>query len=394
MNTIGSINFKLPQTNFSAGARSDNNMTLYEQPKSDCFTKTQISFGVSETEPASKVTDKANSNEDKVIKWGILGTGKIANEMAKAIMDTKCVKNAELCAVASRTPERAEKFATMHHIPNHYGSYEELVQKSDVDVVYIATDTHRHYEDILLCLNNGKNVLCEKPLTLNKAQAEKVFALAKEKGLFLMEAYWSQFTPGYEKIRELIKNGEIGDVTGIEAQFLFKPEKSQHKDRLFSLNRGGGALLDVGFYTIGLALMVSGYPTDIKSETMRRGNGVDTYDKIILTHKNGSTSELICGIDEDAPRVAEIRGTKGKIIIPRPFHNPQTLTLKLKNKEAIKINLHPEGNGYNYEVNEVNKRIRNGETQSPIHSPQNTFDILEIMDAVRAKANLVYPQER
>ena len=134
-------------------------------------------------------------------KWGVIGTGKIAHTFATALMNCE---NAELCASASRTEEKAKRFAEEFGFLKYYGSYREFAEKSDAEIVYIATPMASHFDDAWLCLENGKNVLCEKSLTLNTAQTEKLIAFAKEKGLFFMEAMWMKCRPVYRKMKEWI----------------------------------------------------------------------------------------------------------------------------------------------------------------------------------------------
>lgn len=329
--------------------------------------------------------------QERVIKWGILGTGKMATNITEAM---KFAENTKVQAVASRMPEKSEGFAQKWDIPSHYGSYEALLKDPKIDVVYIATPAACHYENILQCLKYGKNVLCEKPFVLNQAQAEEVFTLAKKKNLFLMEAYWSQFLPGYNKIKELIDDGAIGDVVYTEAKFFHRHEPVIPTGRQRNLNLGGGALLDLGFYPIGLALMVSGFPTKIDSTMVKGDTGVDLLDTIVLTHENGSRSMLSCAMNSNAPREALIVGTKGYIKIPAPgLYSPKQLILNTGNKGEETIDVELKGNGYNYEIEEVNKCLRDGKIESAIHKSLNTINILKIMDTVRKKGSLVYPQE-
>lgn len=328
------------------------------------------------------------SNEKK-INWGILATGKMANKMAEALT---FVEDANLIAVASRSLSNAETFAKKWGILNYYDSYENLVKNNEIDLVYIATPVIYHYEHILLCLQNGKNVLCEKPLTLNEKQAKEVFHLAKEKKLFLIEAHWSYFLPGYKKIKELIQNNTIGKVLLTRAEFCHKP-MFDPKGKWFNLELGGGALLDLGVYPIGLALLTAGTPIEIISNTELGNTGVDVFDMITFKQQNEAYSNLVCSINSNAPREALIIGEKGYIKIHAPFHNPNKLTLKTDEDEPIDIDVSYCGNGYNYEAEEVNNCLKNNYLQSIIFNEFNTLAILKITDTIRRNCCLKYPQE-
>ena len=182
----------------------------------------------------------------KNINWGVIGTGKIAHTFSSALAKTE---NAVFYAVASRSLDKAEKFAGEFGFSKAYGSYLQLAQDNDIDIIYIATPMASHFNDVMTCLENGKNVLCEKSATLNSSQLEKILTKAKEKNLFFMEAMWTKCRPVFLKIREWIKDDKIGDIKYIKADFSnnvrYNPD-----DRLFRADCGGGALLDLAVYPI------------------------------------------------------------------------------------------------------------------------------------------------
>jgi predicted dehydrogenase len=180
------------------------------------------------------------------IGWGILGTGTVAQLFAS---DLACVPDAKLIAIGSRSRERARAFGKKFGVPNQYGSYAELTNDAQVQAVYIATPASAHKENMLLCLNAGKAVLCEKPFTINAREAEEVITLARHKKVFLMEAMWTRFVPLMVKVRDLLAAGAIGKISHFIADIGTRvPFDSQ--GRVFNADLGGGALLQKGIYLL------------------------------------------------------------------------------------------------------------------------------------------------
>lgn len=315
---------------------------------------------------------------DKV-NWGILSTGDIASKMAVAL---KVVTGANLVAVASRDEKKAKEFGEKFDVKKTYGSYQELVQDSDVDVVYVATPNSLHYENMLLCLNNGKSVLCEKPFALNYEQAKEVIDLAKEKGLFVMEAHKSFFLPGVKKIAELLEQNEIGEIKYLRADFSFLPPKNKEY-RIVYPQMGGGALLDVGCYAISFALNFLGNPTEISSQTDFSNTGVDSFSAISLKHNNGAHSLLSCSINYSAPREGLIVGENGYIKIHEPFHQAPKLTVKSGDKPIYDIDTSFETNGLNFEAQCVTDCILAGKTECEKFSTEKTLEVMKVIDTVR-----------
>jgi dihydrodiol dehydrogenase / D-xylose 1-dehydrogenase (NADP) len=249
----------------------------------------------------------------KEIKWGIMGTGTIANNF---VLGLGFIENAKLYAVASRSIEKAEEFGKKYNASKAYGSYEEMARDKDIDVIYIATPNSQHKANIILCLNNDKAVLCEKPLTINAAEAEEVIKLAKVKKLFLMEGMWSRFFPVMDKVRELLQEGAIGEIRMVNADFGFRRE-GPREDRKYSLVRAGGALLDVGVYPISFASMIFGeMPNSIKGITHICDTGVDVQSSMLLGYGEDKMAVLSCSINTPTPKEARIIGNKGSILIP------------------------------------------------------------------------------
>ena len=198
---------------------------------------------------------------NKTINWGIIAPGKIAQKFAS---DLKLVEGANLLAVASRDETRAKEFALEYNAQKHYGSYLDLVKDPDVDVVYIASPHPFHFEQSLLCLNHGKHVLCEKPMCMNVQEVKQLIDVAQSKNLFLMEALWTRFIPSFVKCKNLVEQGEIGEILYIQADFGFRAEYDVQR-RTFNKELGGGSLLDIGIYPVFFALEIAGKPWEIKA---------------------------------------------------------------------------------------------------------------------------------
>ena len=323
-------------------------------------------------------------------RWGILATGSIAQALAQAIQDSE---GGVLTAVGSRSIESADEFADQWDIPHRHASYEALANDPDVDVIYIATPHSHHYDNMKLCLNAGKPVLCEKAFTLNAQQATECIALARQKKLFLMEAMWTRFIPAVQQVRDWVTNGRIGNVRLVQADFCFNlPYDPEH--RLYNPDLGGGALLDLGIYPLSFTTMLLGFPSDIKSHTHLSPTGVDELDNMLLIYENGVTASLTCSMRVDRPREAFIVGTAGYIKVHDPFFFPTELTLYDKaTDQSEHFSIPFPSNGYLGEVEEVHKCLRENKIESDIMSLDETLNLMKLMDGLRAEWGVRYPQE-
>jgi predicted dehydrogenase len=325
----------------------------------------------------------------KIIKWGILGTGGIAHKFAPGLGD---LPNIELLAVGSRSQSSADAFADEFKIERRYSSYEALARDPDIDAIYISTPHPFHKENTLLCLANGKAVLCEKPFAINAKEALEMISFAREKKVFLMEAMWTRFLPHMMKVRELIANDTIGEVRMLEADFGFRTDVNS-ESRLFDPELGGGALLDVGIYPVSLAFMLFGAPVEVKSFARLGSTGVDEEAAMIFSHREGQLSLLSTAIRLTTPFEATIAGTKGFIRIGSPWWGPSNFTLHLGGKKSKKIKVDTPLNGYNYEALEVSQCLRDGKLESEIMPLDETLAIMKTLDAIRAQWGLKYPME-
>lgn len=325
--------------------------------------------------------------ENKKIKWGILGAGRIASTFATAL---KVTDNSELYAVGSRNAEKAQQFAADFHIPVSYGSYEELVQDNEIDVIYIATPHNLHLKNTLLALNHNKHVLCEKPLGVNRKEVKILIEKAGEKNLFLMEALWSRFLPNIIKTKELVESGVIGDIKLLTAFFCFKSDKGP-EHRQFNKNLCGGTVLDTGIYNIFLSLLLLGKPKRISAMAGLSDQGVDTSCSYTFGYENDTIAVMHSSFLADSPIVAEIHGTKGKIVLENRWFNPGRVKLVHPDGNEEVFDFAVKGNGYELEAGEVAGCILAGKTQSDIWSLNDSLQLVEAMDAVRKECGIVYP---
>ncbi len=324
------------------------------------------------------------------IRWGIMGCGKIAGTFAG---DMVYAAEAKLAAVGSRSLEKAEEFAGQHGAELAYGSYEELAASNDVDVIYVATPHPFHYENAKLCLENGKSVLCEKPFTLNAHEAKELVALARSKGLFLMEAMWSRFLPGCVTLYEIVSSGRVGKVLYYRGSFGVKFEVGP-EHRIFNPDLGGGALLDLGVYPISQASLVfGGRPVEVKAVTLMGETGVDVNAAISLLYEGGGVASIFASSLVEADNEGLIVGTGGKVLLRPKLHRPEEVVLEVEGAEREVIDCRFEGRGYHFQVSHVGQCLRSGKVESEIMSLAETVAIMETMDEVRRQWGLGYPGE-
>jgi predicted dehydrogenase len=323
--------------------------------------------------------------KNKTFKWGIIGPGKIAHKFAKGLAD---VPGAELYAVASRSLPKAEEFAKEFNAAKSYGSYEDLVNDPEVDIVYIATPHVFHCEHTLLCLKHKKAVLCEKPFAMNKQQVNEMIQTAKKENVFLMEALWTYFLPHYQYVLELVKSEKFGKITSLEADFGFEapflPEK-----RLFNKELGGGSLLDIGIYPVFAALTLLGKPETISAKAEFGETGVDECCKIDFNYQNGVQAKLFSTIKKTTPTVATITFEDATVTINRRFHEPASVTILHNNQEeTISFDVHT--NGYNFEAEHVQQMLSKNRTESTVMSFEKSQDLIGLLDNIREEIGLVY----
>jgi len=328
----------------------------------------------------------------RIIRWGILGAGRIARKFAS---DLRLAENCELMAIGSRSQQSADEFNKEFPVQYCHYSYEELAQNPEVDVIYIATPHNLHYENALLCLQHNKAVLCEKPFAMNSRQAIEMINLAKEKKLFLMEALWTKFHPHYVKTLEMVQQGLLGEITSVLVNFGFKPIPPVPA-RLFDPLLGGGTVMDIGIYNVFIAMSVLGEPDHIEATMTPASTGVDEQCAILFRYKNGALAQMFSTFSSDLATEADICGTEGRIRLTSRFYEPSSTIEFSKGKADTKqvILVHKEqGFGYQYEARHVNDCLRNGLTESNIVSFADTILLLETLDKIRKVAGIHYPAD-
>ncbi|WP_288174981.1 Gfo/Idh/MocA family protein [Sporofaciens musculi] len=322
------------------------------------------------------------------MKIGILGAGSIAHKMAETV---RSMEKTEIYAVASRSLEKAEDFAKQYHIPKAYGNYEDMVKNSSVDLVYVATPHSHHYEHVKLCLENGRNVLCEKAFMINSAQAKEVVRIAREKKLLLAEAIWTRYMPSRELIREAVDSGIIGRVTSLTANLGYA---IGNKERLVRSDLGGGALLDLGVYPINFALMVFGEDyQEVSAQGILSNQGVDLQNSITLTWKNGRMALLHSNMEALTDRRGIIHGDKGYLVVEN-INNCEAISAYDLDRKLIKQYEIPEQiTGFEYEVESCRRALENGETECKEMPLSDSIAVMEMMDRIRELLGIRYTCE-
>jgi predicted dehydrogenase len=325
--------------------------------------------------------------DTRKIKWGIIGLGNIAHQFAKDLM---LVEEAELVAVASRNLGKATAFATNYDCKKAYDSYDAIINDTEVDILYIATPHNSHAALTIKSLQNNKHVLCEKPIALNYDDALQMINASKENNQFFMEAFWTRFNPSFREAFSKIKNGEIGEVKYINADFAFYAEALGGKgNRKTDIELGGGALLDIGVYPLFLSYMLLGIPAEILAKSNFHKTGADLQTSMILQYDNAQAI-LHSSFVSTSNMKATINGTQGTITLNPLWHEAQSYTL-IKNNHEKEYLLPTKGKGFTYEIEECHQCIKENRIESNLWSHQNSLDLIKIVDEVRNQIGLVYP---
>ncbi len=325
----------------------------------------------------------------KIINWGILGLGSIANKFADALTS---VPNARLYGVGSRSLDKAKGFAKKYSVNKFYGSYEEIASDPSVDVIYIATPHVLHCENTLMCIDNKKAVLCEKPFAMNEKEVMRMVTKARQKEIFLMEALWTRFLPTISKTMELIASGIIGDVVHVKSDFGMKAPFDPEK-RLFNINLGGGSLLDIGIYPVFIALLLLGEPDEISAEAVIGKTGVDENFSSIFKYNSGKMATLFSTFLANTPVETDIYGTKGYIRINRMWFTPTSLTLVKNDGHSENIIFDYKNNGYDFEAEEVTNCLLNGFKESTIMPLDFSIKLIRLLDKIREICNIKYSMD-
>jgi predicted dehydrogenase len=365
-----------------------------------------------------------------VIRWGIWGTGAIAHQVAS---DFKLAEGALQHAVASRTADRATRFASAHGAAKSYEGLPALLSDASLDAIYIATPNHRHADDSLACIYAGKAVLCEKPFALNAAQAQRVVDAARKRNVFCMEAMWTRFIPAVIEARRLVKSGAMGPVRLIQGNFAHR--MSAGSESRFDHEMGGGALLDLGVYLVSLSYYLLGAPLSVRGSAFLGATGVDEQSGYQLVWESGALADLATSLRTLGSNEFTIFGDTGSIRLSEPFYRAHQLVIGsnplpqpasplqersspkkigkavarvVPGAKALRRRLSPvlalmnrrdtrsfpfPGNGYQFEIMEVNRCIEQRRTESEIMPLDETVAIMQTMDELRSQFGLAYPEE-
>ena len=320
--------------------------------------------------------------------WGILGPGGIAQAFAK---DLTFIEGHTIGAVGSRSLTNAQSFANTFG-GTAYGSYEELVADSGIDAIYVATPHPAHHDNVILALNAGKPVLCEKPFAVNAQQAQAMVDAAAKNKVALMEAMWARFLPHYAKVREIVASGVLGPILSIHADHGQRLA-DQGIARLVDPQLAGGALLDLGIYPISFAHMILGNPTSITSKAVMTDRGVDAQTSMIFSYDNGAQAVLTTTMIEQTPCRAVVAGLHGWLEIDRTFYNPASMRVILNDGSVTEYPNAYVGHGLREQAESFKQLVQSGSLESKILTWKDTVDIMKSMDTVRSQIGLKYPFE-
>ncbi|MDR2684477.1 MAG: Gfo/Idh/MocA family oxidoreductase [Prevotellaceae bacterium] len=314
----------------------------------------------------------------KKYNWGIIGAGHIAR---KFIDGLRLLPNANLYAIASASQERADNFKAEFGFEKAFYSYQSMVEDENLDVVYIATTNNLHFEHTLLCLKQGKAVLCEKPFASDYPQVKTMIETARRNNVFLMEALWSRFIPSMIEFKHQVESGILGKARQLNCSLGFYKEFDPNH-RVYALELGGGSLPDIGIYPIFLALYLFGKPEKIHAVSVPAPTGADWTTVVIFCHKNQKISCLSSSFEVCYDNNAKVFGEKGALILERPFHTPTTVAFRNNYGKCTKIPVQNIGNGYNYEAAEVMRCLDACLIESKEMPHRFSLDLMETIDKV------------
>lgn len=318
------------------------------------------------------------------MRWGVLATGRIATTFAT---DLNLVDGAELAAVASRTGASARTFAAEHGAERAYGSYPELLADPGVDIVYVATPHGRHAEDVMACLEAGKSVLCEKPITLNAGQARSLVGEARRRGLFLAEAMWMRCHPNIRRIRELVRAGACGTVRQVRADLgiVAAPDLP----RMWDPALGASALLDIGVYPLTFASLLLGEPEDVRAVAALSGRGIDVNGGATLSYADGSIASVTWSQVAWSDSQASVAGDGGRIEVASRMNHPPSFA-HVRNWESDTFSEPVLGHGLAHEIVEASDCVRAGRTESELLPLDETVAMMGVMDRIREQVGVRY----
>jgi predicted dehydrogenase len=323
----------------------------------------------------------------KKYNWGILGAGKMSAKFSKGL---RLFDNARLYSVGSRDEAKAKKFAEENGFEKYYGSYEEFAADPELDIVYIATIHSSHLENVLLCLDNGKHVICEKAFSLNAPEVRKMIKRAKEKNLYLMEALWPPFQPYYIKAKEILSSGIMGEIIHMDAWFSFQPPYDPH-DRKFNVSLGGGSLLDIGIYAVIDALTFMGVPDEIQAKAAFAPSGSEVTLAAIFSYDDGRLATINSSFMTNTGIGCQLHCKNGNMTVSRGRDMNQRVVVELSGKEKEEFVYRPDAMGYASEAEEVMSCLGEERTESNVVPLSFSLKLMETLDRIRKAAGIVFP---
>jgi len=341
-------------------------------------------------------------------RWGIAGCGKIASDFVNALVSNTDSTTHQVVAAAARSLKTAEDFCEKFGISKPVEGYDELVEIPDVDVVYVGVIHPYHYQVVKTALSAGKAVLCEKPLGMNVRETEEMIQMAKDKGVFLMEATWSRFTPAYAKVRELLDNGSIGDVRAVESSFGEEFENAE-ESRICKKSLGGGTILDLGIYCINLVTWVFGDDTMPESVVAQgqlfEGEGTDESVTAMMKFPGKKVASFSTHAMCQWQNRGQIMGTKGRIELDEPFWTPlrlnvydtkqnliQTFEFPCNDTKVVEYNFKNSSN-LHHQAKHVRECLLSGLKESPIHPHKATLINATLAETCRKQVGVSYTQD-
>ena len=333
----------------------------------------------------------------KPMAWGLVGPGRIAAKFADALRAVD--GGARLVTVTGRDAGRTRAFAERWGVPRTAPSLDALLADCEVQAVYVATPHAFHADAVRACLRAGRPVLCEKPLVPDAATARELVALARARGVFLMEAVWTRFLPVYAQVAAWLRDGAIGPLQSLQSSFCFAAPYDPHS-RLFDPAQAGGALLDIGIYNLTVtrwvlaqALGTCRAPQAIDARAWMAPTGVDRRLAATLHFDSGLVSQFVCGFDGVAENSIRIHGVRGLIVVHAPFWGAGRASLHRPGRAPEVADAPQAANGFEYEIGEVQRCLAQGLTESPAMPLDETLATLDWMDAIRRQVGLRYPFE-
>lgn len=322
--------------------------------------------------------------------WGVIGPGNIANTFAKAIAPSK---KGKILAVASRSKERAADFANTYQIEKTYTEYEQMLADPDIDIIYIATPHNFHYQQAKMCLEAGKHVLVEKPSTVNAQQMKALVALAQSKNLLLQEALWSRFMPCLLQLRQLLDEGIIGDIQYIQSEIGFAFQ-NREKSRLIKAELAGGALLDLGIYSITVSqFLLQEHPDTVTAMGQLTDQHVDGHVLANMHYPSGRYAQFTCSMLAQTSNTMRIVGTEGFVNLPACFWDTDQTEVFKDNKLIQTIDIPHPVNGFEYQIEESMSCIEQNKLCSEVMTHTDSIAVLAVMDSIRQQIGVQFPQQ-